>query len=208
MISADAYATAIVAAARLTGEDPESFVDRDPECRFRHYALHALLNVYPDARPGDVSNALGCPGKPTFFPRSSLWFVLGQGPHRKVPAEWWDNVTLGLVIEAVLKVTPLPAPKVVPRPVPSETPQTPSQVKPATPKPVLRQPPPPDAPDRGAARSGMDRFSARFGRPPLDPDSDPLTRRAVERGKSYDLLAEAARNTAALQAKLPPEPEE
>ncbi len=93
----------------------------------------------------------------------------------------------------------------VPRAVSSETPQPPSYVKPITPKPVLRQPVPAPVVEaepekRGIRKTGFDAGRAAGG--------DLLTAKAIDRGASRDLLAEAWANTAKLQAKLPPEPDE
>ena len=106
-LTADAVAAALVVACRATGENPESFVEHDAAFRARHYALHALVNVFRRVTPFDISSALCCPGKAKYFYRSSLWWVLGFNPkNTKKRAEWWDDEVLGRVIEAVEAVAP------------------------------------------------------------------------------------------------------
>lgn len=100
-LSADVVAVAVVAAARNTGEDPAAVVDREADLRLRHYAFHALEHCFPKIDHARIADALGCPGKPSYFRRSSLWYVLGIGPHRKVGAEWWSADVLADVISTV-----------------------------------------------------------------------------------------------------------
>jgi len=144
---ADTIACALVAAARETGENPESFIDRSPDAKFRHYALHALLAAFPGVKSTRLSDVIGCPGKPCYFYRSSMWWVLGQGPHRQGPVEWWSEEAFGRVCAAVAD-KPVDAPK---------------RSAPAAPTPVYAAPP---------------------GKRHL-----------------YDMLREAAANTAKLQPK-------
>lgn len=99
--SADDYAMALVSACRLTGENPESFIDRAPEMQARHYALHALCHLFPAVQPKLVADLLGAPGRPSFFMRTSQWHVLGLGPNHSKVAIWWSNDRLGQVIESV-----------------------------------------------------------------------------------------------------------
>lgn len=110
MPTAEHYAHALVTAARHTGERAASFVDQDPDSKFRHYALHALLAVFPKADRTQVAAALGAPGRSAYFYRTSLWHVLGDGPHRKGPIEWWDADVLAKTIKAVQAITPKPTP--------------------------------------------------------------------------------------------------
>lgn len=185
MPSADHYATAIVAAALYTRENPESFVDADADAKFRHFAFHALLSVFPKADRSSVAAALGAPGKPGYFHRSSMWHILGEGPHRTKPIDWWSDEALALVIKAIQSVPGA----AVPRSVPTVVPRSASRVVPVTPKAV----------ETISPRTGLDRFAAKYS------NVDQLTARAVERRVCRDLLAEAAANTAKLQKKLPRE---
>lgn len=101
MIPADTIARAIVAAARETGENPESFVGRDPDARFRHYAFHALVAAFPEVNAARLADVMGAPGKPSYFMRSSLWWVLGQNPQRRPGATWWDEAVFSRVCQAI-----------------------------------------------------------------------------------------------------------
>lgn len=101
MIPVDTIARAIVAAARETGENPESFVDRSPDARFRHYAFHALVAAFPEVNTARLADVMGAPGKPSYFMRSSLWWVLGQNPQRKPGAGWWDEGVFSRVCQTI-----------------------------------------------------------------------------------------------------------
>ena len=204
MPSADHYARAIIAASRETGEPWDLIVEDNPDVRFRHYVFHALLHVFPQADRTAIAAALRAPGKASYFYRSSLWHVLGDGPHRNGPIEWWDSGVLALTIKAIGNPD-------VPRLASTDAPLPPSRVKSGTPKPVLRQPvrqvEPSKGPTHGQPRTGLDRFADRYGRPSIGyaGGDDQIQGRERERRECRDLLAEAAANTAKLQAKLPKE---
>lgn len=192
MPTADHYAHAIITAARRTGKPPLSIADESPETMFRHYVLHALLQVFPDADRTAISAALGAPGKASYFHRSSMWHVLGDGPHRKGPIEWWDAGVMAEVIRAVETVA-------VPRPAPTVPPSLPTRANLIAPKPVLRQPVR-KVEAHGPPRTGLDRFVDRFGRPGNwhAGGDDQLQGREREKRECRDLLAETAANTAKL----------
>jgi hypothetical protein len=60
MPTADEFSKAIVAACRLTGENPlEIYSART--LRARHYALDALLTVFPDVPQASLSRCVGYP---------------------------------------------------------------------------------------------------------------------------------------------------
>lgn len=173
-LSSDAVAVALVAAARITGEDPERFVDRHPDFRCRHFALHALMHCFRSVGPLRISMALGCPGKANYFFRSSLWWTLGQNPHgTKKRAEWWSDESLGLVIAALEAHLGGPAP--------------------------VEEDDTEEAPPRPRRRVEL---AAQPAVPDLPESPDALVRRpppfAEGKRSLYDLMAEAARNTAAL----------
>jgi hypothetical protein len=112
--SADQIAAAIVAGCRETGEDPVLFIEGHPDYRARHYAHHALVHLFPNAPRGSIAR---CVGGGRYFHRSSLWYVLGHGPHRSEPAAWWADAALGRVIEAI-GGEPVAAVVTAPRPAP------------------------------------------------------------------------------------------
>lgn len=133
-LPADAVALALVSACRYTGEDPTTFVERDSRMMARHYAFHALEREFPKVSQREIARCVGAPGKPTFFRRSSLWYVVGVGPHRLVPAEWWRPEVLDAVCRDVEALPRVEEPKLAPPPkrepvavrsVPPETPARP-----------------------------------------------------------------------------------
>lgn len=158
--TADDYALAIVASCRITGEDPLQFTKRLPGFRARHFALHALLEVFPDAQAPSVSAALACPGKSHYFRRSSLWYVLGEAPQPgqagRKPEPWWSTAKMGLVVK-VLKARSLGA-------IDQDKPATAklrsmlAELKPPPVAPAPRPSPaprPPQAPAESVVRNGI-----------------------------------------------------
>jgi hypothetical protein len=181
--SADDFARALVAACRETGEDPEAFVVRDPDFRARHYALHALIALFPRAWPTKLSELLGCPGQPGYFLRSSLWWVIGLNPQRRPGKDWWDHAALDRVTAAVRA-----------RLVVVEAPPRVSTARPAsTLSPALRAPPRP---------APVEPDDAPRWRTP-DPAPRPLPPPEGSKRSLQEMLREAVENTAKLQKEQP-----
>jgi hypothetical protein len=200
MITADQIAATVVAACRETGEDPFKCVAglngglpglAGNTCRARHYALQALRDVTV-TDPLMLARLVGSPCDPAVFLRVSTFQVAkrlhGLGRRK---ALWWDEEEFDRVVLALRAASPAPGAKV------RST---------GFPKQVNRIP---EAAAHGPARTNLDKFVDRDA--PRDDQAggdDQLARRAVERRACRDLLAEAAANTAKLQAKLPPEPDD
>lgn len=106
--TADDVAAAIVAACRETGDDPVRTAERGlgaagPANRARHYALHALLHVFPKADRINLCLCVGCPGKPKQFWNASWNQIVrlrfpGSTVHM---AGWWSDEVYDRVIRAV-----------------------------------------------------------------------------------------------------------
>lgn len=106
--TADDVAVAVVAACQETGDDPISThqgglgVGRATN-RARHYALHALVHVFPHANRLRLCEWVGCPGKPGPFWNSSLHQVVKPrypGSATRM-ANWFDDAAYDRVIRAV-----------------------------------------------------------------------------------------------------------
>ena len=105
--TADDVAVAIVASCRETGDDPMSTASGGlgigrATNRARHYALHALIHVFPVANRYRVCRWVGCPGKEAAFWNASWHQVVrprasGMG-HM---ANWWDEEAYDRVIRAI-----------------------------------------------------------------------------------------------------------
>lgn len=203
---AEVYARGLIAAFQGTGESVDEFAVERTDMRSKHYVLHAIKASFPDADLKSVCSALSVPGKAGFFYRNSVWFVLGQREGRDGPAHWWSEDLFGKVCAAVAEAHLSANP--IPRPVPSVVPEKPPCATPAAPKAVLRHPEAPIAPERpaGRLRTRLDSIAdgvSRAPRSPSNPNTDWLTEKAVDRGRSRDLLAEAAANTKKLQDAMP-----
>lgn len=100
MPTADQIAMAIVAACKETTDDPIATASRywrgatGGANRARHYALHALIAVFPEANQESLCRAVGCCGKAKMFLNSSFGQVLDK-------AKWWDNAALDRVTAAI-----------------------------------------------------------------------------------------------------------
>lgn len=211
MITADEIATAIVAAAKETGASPIDVVegaDRAAGCRVgkqqaisraRAYAARAIDKVFnrPEivAACPDIARWCGT-NRPSW---SSFFSSLNQRP-----LPWWDEATFKRVVDAVMDV---------PESAPTESPLSPSGAAPCarstssrTPIPAAQVKPVADS-RHGPPRTGLDRFAEGGGLPASNRagGEDQLQARERERRECGDLLAEAAANTAKLQAKLPRE---
>lgn len=101
--SAEDVAVAIVAACRETGEDPIATAEGIyTQKRARHYALHALVRVFPKASRERLCVYVGCPGNPRQFWASS-WnqIVKPQAHGHGHMAKWWDDTVYDRVIRAI-----------------------------------------------------------------------------------------------------------
>jgi hypothetical protein len=105
--SSDDVARAIIAACRETGDDPARTVTGEalpgqPTNRARHYAMHALLHVFPDLERHAAARLVGCPGKPAAFWNASYHQVIkpraGAAGH---VAGWFNDRVYERVIAAV-----------------------------------------------------------------------------------------------------------
>lgn len=105
--TADHIARAVVTACALTGDDPIAVVgDRVTGARARHYAVHALAKVFPEANRTKLSEWVGCPGKGQYFWGNSTGQVAHPtspgGPKRMV--KWWSYDVFLAVVSAVENV--------------------------------------------------------------------------------------------------------
>lgn len=131
--TADDVAIAIVAACRETGDDPIDTangglgINRSTN-RARHYALHALIHVFPKANRTDLCRLVGCPGKPGVFWNASWHQVVkprspGSLLHM---ASWFDDTAYDRVIRAIeadmTRRAVAPPPKPQPEPPPYRPP--------------------------------------------------------------------------------------
>jgi hypothetical protein len=106
--TADDIAIAIVAACRETDDDPISTVQGGlgigrATNRARHYALHALIHVFPKASRLRLCEWVGCMGKPAAFWNSSWHQIVkprfaGSTGH---VANWFDDEVFDRVIRAI-----------------------------------------------------------------------------------------------------------
>ena len=203
-LTADAVAIAVVAAARLTGEDPLTIAARDPEMRCRHLALHALVHCFRGVVPARISAALACPGKASFFYRTSLWYTLGKAPQRDTkPAAWWRDEDLDTVIRAVEQQLEKNEPAAALPPPPPKI-EAPARKPPPVPEP----PPPIRTKDIGVTRIARvveeQRKPSVGARSIPDHRDEPPPRRSSPGGISggkrdlYKMLGDAVRNTAKL----------
>jgi hypothetical protein len=118
MPSATQVAWAIVAACRETGDDPIAIASgqsKGPSSRVtlraRHYALHALLFVFPRLPREKAAEFVGAPGRPMMFYHGSMNQVAKvvntmTGRRR---ANWWDEEGFERVIRAIENAGPKPA---------------------------------------------------------------------------------------------------
>lgn len=89
--TADEVATAIVAAARLTGEDPVACIAGAPALRCRAFAFEALRSVFPEARVAGLGRCVG------WQPSSTH----GQIASAKTRS-WWSDDAVDEVVGALI----------------------------------------------------------------------------------------------------------
>jgi hypothetical protein len=106
--TAEDIARAIVASCRETGEDAvraaSGFVGdiNGPSIHARHYAMHALLHVFPDLPRLAAARVVGCPGKPaSFYNNSWNQVVRPRSDGTGHMAKWWDEYAFARVIAAI-----------------------------------------------------------------------------------------------------------
>jgi hypothetical protein len=104
MPSADQVAWAIVQAGRELGYSARHILGiaerENGRCYARHYALHALLAVFPDANRGTCARLVGCRSDPDkFYDNSHYRFARIINGRRAAP--WWDEAEFERVVAAV-----------------------------------------------------------------------------------------------------------
>lgn len=114
--TADDVARAIVAACRETGDDPIKTADgtaltamrnKQKTNQARHYALHALVYVFPDLDRADAARMVGAPGHPKLYWNAS-WHQVAKPRASGIGhmAGWFDDGIFGRVIQAIGKEPP------------------------------------------------------------------------------------------------------
>lgn len=207
--TSDDYAIALVAACKETGEPVIETASGMGKRRARHYAMHALVRVFPKADPVHVAMGTGTPSNPKNFWQSSLHQVFKPRPHGGRMAYWWNEGAFERVITSILadRTRRAIAPKEIEEIVEEE--ETPEPPRRAPPEPPLREAPTikrearrPDPPYRGPVaildtddRPVFDR--GKFHEPPLRYDQSMPTSKADLQAQ----LREAVRNTAARGAE-------
>lgn len=89
--NAGEVATAIVAAARLTGEDPVACIAGAPALRCRAIAFEALRLVFPDARVAGLGRCVG-------WQPSSTHGQIASAKSRS----WWSDDAVDEVVGALI----------------------------------------------------------------------------------------------------------
>ncbi|WP_159728342.1 hypothetical protein [Methylosinus sp. Ce-a6] len=95
--TADEIATAIVAAARLEGEDPEAVARGVPGCRARWLAFAALVDAFPGNAYRAIAVGVGIFTQSTMVGSRALLasYRRGKGPI------WWDEAKIAAIRLAV-----------------------------------------------------------------------------------------------------------
>jgi hypothetical protein len=107
--TADEIATAIVAAARLEGEDPEAIARGAQPSRARWYAAAALFDAFPNDDYRAIALGCGFLTQSTMVNSRSLvgFYRRGKG------VKWWDESRVEVVAAALAKFRE-PAPPAAP----------------------------------------------------------------------------------------------
>jgi hypothetical protein len=106
---ADDVAIAIVAACREVSphawrDEAIAVASKDSAGlghRGRHYAMHALRRVFPDAKPEILAALVGAPGKPHHFWRNSCSQVANPTGHSSYAVSWWNREVYERVVRAI-----------------------------------------------------------------------------------------------------------
>lgn len=212
-MTADHVAAAIWAACRITGAehdkllagqlDPGGPHTPKPYHRARRLCAAALATAFPEIPRSTIARLIGVQGndRQQNFVGDTFKYI-----NKGAFAVWWSDAALEYVSRAVAARGQVQQP--------AEGPAPPQGTAPAGPEPA---PAPEDRP-RGAALPDalLDQTEPRSGRPIgatlaarrvaaegslTAHEQQSLGRRADERRRAYDLLAEAAANTARMQAK-------
>lgn len=113
ILTADHVAWAIVAACRETGDDPfdcacgkmrPSGPGRHGALRGRHYALHALVEVFPEHDKFELARMVGAPGNSRAFWHHSWNQVAKPASSGRRMVNWWDDGAFARVILAIRAV--------------------------------------------------------------------------------------------------------
>jgi hypothetical protein len=111
VITADVVAAAIVAACKETEENPIACACGEERVRARHYAMHALIRVFPEAKRQAIARMVGAPGKLKYFYKNSL--VQTANRTAKIfKAKWWSSQSFHKVVDATFSAAEI-APKEV-----------------------------------------------------------------------------------------------
>lgn len=97
--TSDDYAVAIVAAARLQGEDPEAIAQGKPNSRARWYALAALLEHCGGNDPRALAMGVGIFKKET-LERADGYIRDYRRGHRG-RQNWWDERRVAVIVKAL-----------------------------------------------------------------------------------------------------------
>lgn len=194
MITADHVARAVVAAARETGADPVAVASgENPSAktqdysvsRARAYAATALATIFTSVPNMRIARLCGVSKA-----YAQVYFNTLRTNRRGNATTWWRDDVLSRVIDAV-GVKPSADVK--------------NWNAAVSKKPAAQEVEKIDAP-RGTIKSRMDRYADRERPANLAGGEIQLQGRIREQRECRDLLAEAAANTAKLQAKLEPKP--
>lgn len=195
MITADHIARAIVAACRETGENPLDTIESGRAMvRARHYAMHALAHCFPLADRRGLARMVGCTGSPGTVWSMSLRVIRGANGKS---AHWWDEHAYCRVVLAIIEESKKSTAKVVEK---IDTP--PLKLGPLPPARKKEEVQPARLEPTGF-RPASDTYERELGGGHRrDYLEEGLDRRAREKIECRDILAEAAANTAKLQAKM------
>lgn len=175
MPTADDVARAIVAAARETGENPidcamkvrSSRVSGRKGMYCRHYAMHALAELFPSIDKGVLASFVGPPIQAKAFWYSSLEYiyrpmVLNRSRRR---ARWWDESAFERIIAVVRAGMDLPR---APAPTPLKPPDARLTWNPGRDPDFDRDAKPPIVLRKTPSDHFADLTSALMGDPPAD----------------------------------------
>ena len=94
--TSDDFAVAIVAAARLQGEDPEAIAKGKPNSRARWYALAALLETFGGNDPRALALGVG------IFSKNAIERAKGRvRDFRSGKYVWWDDRRVSIIVQAL-----------------------------------------------------------------------------------------------------------
>jgi hypothetical protein len=101
--TADHIAVAIVAACQQTDEDPVKCAQRGSKIRARHYAMHALVRVFPAAPKRKIANWCGAYYEASKFYENSCTNTANPNASRlaKRKTDWWNDEIFYRVVRAL-----------------------------------------------------------------------------------------------------------